>query len=682
MVATALRGMDVPAGPDGTRVLRPPRQTYADGAEAEVLAILQAATDVSSTSAELIGQAHGWAQSYHLSPQRSVVLDFLDIPPGTRVLEIGAGCGPVTRHLGERGAEVDAIEPMPARAAANRERCRDLPNVQVWVGELEDVPDEPSYDLAVVVGVLEYVAGGSADRQPYLDFLAGLARRLVPGGQLALAIENQLGVKYLAGAAEDHTNRIFDGVEGYPWQRYPGQPGHGVARTFSRRALVQLLADAGLHTDRVLAAFPDYKMTRAVLDESLADIDPSLAYRIPQFPSPDPVVPRPRMADEFSLWRSLVEAGLAGDFPNSFLVCATTAGGGTHSTPLWPAGQYAGFATLVRGPGTAARTRLVADPQGPMLVRDYLGEPPAGTPIVVQAGRRPYRPGRDLIDLLAAVDDTELLAALRGWTDLLFGLDFDGGAPVDAMPHNVIIAADGGLALIDDEFRVRDWTVEQVYRRGLYWTANKLAAVTVPERWTGLETVRDLALRLGRDLGSELPADWLDETIAREAQLQAQVIPSVPEEELARRLTANVDRSLAEAGLGDRVWEHAHDARDLSRRHDELLAAVSRAETEGSRVELERRALEAELQVARNETARVELDRQALETEAHRLEQDRRRLEAEVVRVEGERKALEQQVAELSELNEFLAGQLEQRTVELRTLTGRRRSFPARLRRR
>ena len=94
--------------------------------------------------------------------------------------------------------------------------CRDLSNVEVFVGSLDDVPAEPVYDLVVVVGVLEYVGEGSADLGPQRAFLRQIEGVLRPGGSLLLAIENKLGVKYLAGAGEDHTGKVYDSVEGYP----------------------------------------------------------------------------------------------------------------------------------------------------------------------------------------------------------------------------------------------------------------------------------------------------------------------------------------------------------------------------------------------------------------------------------------------------------------------------------
>lgn len=586
MDSTALRRSGSPRGDDGTRLLRAPRQTYQDGAEARVLEILRASSDVSMASAELAVAGRGWAERYHLSAQRGGILEFLDIPAGSRVLEIGAGCGPITRHLGERGAIVDAVEPMPARAAANRERCRDLEQVEVFVGELDDVPVEPSYDLVVVIGVLEYVGAGLTAPGPYLEFLSGLARRLVPGGQLALAIENQLGVKYFAGSAEDHTNRIFDGIEGYPRHSSPEHPNRGIARTFPRNQLTGMITAAGFTVDRVLTAFPDYKLTRAVLDSSIDEVDPSLAYRIPQFPSPDHVMPRPEVLDEYATWRTLVKAGLAWEFGNSFLVCARL---GEGAARLWPEGQYAGFATLERRTGLAARTRLVAGADGPEFHRHFEGEF-TGSELKVTGGTAAYIPGRDLLEVLGVSDDEAIADLLRAWSARLDQLDWTAGAPIDALPHNLIVTSDGSVELIDDELRAPDWTREQVLARGIFWTAAKLAEQTAPDRWP-CATVADLALLLGSTF-PELTGDWLGEAVRAEAGLQC-IVLGADRQTLEDVLGGKLATPLGDLGLGYRVWDRAAGT------EADYLAARAETATLSAELDQQRTRLEAERESSR-----------------------------------------------------------------------------------
>src|SRR3954447_20522679 len=100
----------------GLRLLREDGSTYRDGAEEAVLGIAGAARDRSAASDEMVRAAVGWAQRYHFDPARANIVRCLDLSPSARVLEIGAGCGPITRYLGETCALVDALEPVQARA--------------------------------------------------------------------------------------------------------------------------------------------------------------------------------------------------------------------------------------------------------------------------------------------------------------------------------------------------------------------------------------------------------------------------------------------------------------------------------------------------------------------------------------------------------------------------------------
>ncbi len=511
MQATPLRhhvADSVPA--DGVWPLGTTEVTYVEQAEVTVLDILRAATDLSADSPELDAAGEGAAVTYHLNSRRANVVRFLDLPADAAVLEVGAGCGAVTRYLGETCAVVDALEPMPRRAAVARERCRDLTTVEVFAGELGDVPAVPAYDVVLVNGVLEYVGNGSADPAPYVAFLGECAARLLPGGVLIVAIENQLGVKYVVGSPEDHTDHEFDSLEGYP------RPNH--ARVFSRRGLTGLLAAAGLEVAEVLGAFPDYKRTAVLMAPSIDTVDSSLPYRIPPFPSPDRRGFRHRVADEAAVWRTIVEAGLTWEFPNSFVVLAHTPG---EPRTVWPRGRHAVFARNIRRPEFSQRT-VVEDVAGVPTFRRILN-PAAGTPVdgVRLVGNdAPYQPGVELMDVLRTADDEALATWLARWAELVRQWPWDDGAPLDLLPHNALLSSDDEIVLVDDEYRADGWTREDVLARGVLTLALKLAGATSATRWTQ-STVGELAAHLGTLAG--LADGWLDAAVEREAGLRATV---------------------------------------------------------------------------------------------------------------------------------------------------------------
>jgi SAM-dependent methyltransferase len=534
--------------PDGSVLLRDVELGYRDGGEEEVLRIIREADDLSSASDELIGQASGWAQIYHLHPSRANIVRCLDLPADARVLEIGAGCGAVTRYLGETCAIVDALEPVPVRASAARARTRDLPNVEVFVGELADIPEQAAYDVIVVVGVLEYVGAGSASREPYLEFLSGICSRLVRGGTLILAIENQLGVKYLAGAPEDHSNRLFDSLEDYP----AASP----ARTFSRRRLGALLVDAGL-TPSFRVAFPDYKLTRAVLGEFPRSVR-SLLHRIPQFPSPDWMGQRPRLADEHSLWRTLVEAGLETDTGNSFLVLATKSAG----PDLWPQGLAAAFYSVGRRAAYAACTLVEVDGASVLFRRRRIGRPVlgGGERFQLVESTRAYSAGQDLLALVATDRNADIAGLLGQWLAVLdAATKEDGTVGLDLVPHNLVVDEHGTIHPIDIELHssiLRD----QVVRRGAYWMAFRVAPLCASDRWPGVASVGELARLVGGFAGLDPAGGWLELAIDEEAVVQSEIhfpagAATPVDQQIAQHrlaLRAALDRRLADMPLGER----------------------------------------------------------------------------------------------------------------------------------
>jgi SAM-dependent methyltransferase len=189
---------------------------YSDGDTVEdyLLQQIRDAADVSVGSADLAAAIRDWPSMYHLSPARSHLLRPLSALLNKKnILEIGCGCGALTRFLGELGCTVTALEGSERRARITRERCRDLDNVRVVCDNFDDFRCEDKFDIVLLIGVLEYSHLFIKGPYPPLDMLRRTRSYLRPEGQLIVAIENKLGLKYWAGAPEDHTGRPYDGIE-------------------------------------------------------------------------------------------------------------------------------------------------------------------------------------------------------------------------------------------------------------------------------------------------------------------------------------------------------------------------------------------------------------------------------------------------------------------------------------
>ena len=130
---------------------------YSDGDDAEnyVYEVIANATDTSSTSSELESHIRDWPSEYHFTSKRATLLRALDLSAMEHVLELGCGCGAISRYLGEQGMQVDAIEGSTRRAQIARSRCRDLDNVNIVNANYNDLTlPEGEYDAIFLIGVL------------------------------------------------------------------------------------------------------------------------------------------------------------------------------------------------------------------------------------------------------------------------------------------------------------------------------------------------------------------------------------------------------------------------------------------------------------------------------------------------------------------------------------------------
>ena len=201
----------------------------------------------------IIAEERSWSTLYHLSHIRGNIVDFLPIQPNERVLEVGAGCGAITGMLARKAEKVTCIELSRKRSLINAYRNKDKDNIEIKVGNFQDVEShlDEKYDYIMLIGVLEYALSYIDDPKPYEKFLEILSGHLTQGGRIIIAIENKYGMKYFAGAREDHTGRYFDSIMGYPH-------GSGV-RTFSRDQLARLAVDNGFRY-KFYYPYPDYKL--------------------------------------------------------------------------------------------------------------------------------------------------------------------------------------------------------------------------------------------------------------------------------------------------------------------------------------------------------------------------------------------------------------------------------------
>lgn len=292
--------------------------SYSDGDEIErrIYDIVCSVEDLCSASAELASHISDWPTQYHLSPLRANLFRPFNQYFKGNVLEIGAGCGAISRILGESGCNVVAIEGSQMRAAIARARCRDLENVNVVVDAFHQVPPTPTYDIVTLIGVLEYARKyfPCEEGDPINAMIQHAKAFLKPEGILVIAIENQLGLKYFAGFNEDHVGIPMFGIE----DRYDEKS----VVTFGQVELQQRLVDTGLTASHFWYPFPDYKLPNMLVSEQALSgkLGEKLASTIGVLFNRDPQYPLSPLFSLEQAWQPILRNKLAGALANSFLV--------------------------------------------------------------------------------------------------------------------------------------------------------------------------------------------------------------------------------------------------------------------------------------------------------------------------------------------------------------------------
>jgi len=491
-----------------------------------------AATDRSTFSPELSRAIVDWPSEYHLSRERHCLVRPLGIQPGDKVLELGCGCGAITRFLGELGAEVTALEGSFQRGRIAAERCRGLTNVRVVIDDLVDFDTLERFQWILLVGVLEYASVFSEEKNPVAHYLRSAARFLAEDGKLVVAIENKLGLKYFNGLAEDHFGTPFVGVQGLY--------GKKTARTFGRRELIRQLKGAGLDHLEFYYPFPDYKLPQVIISEhALSDalFDPAdlLAMCAPRDYGRESL----RSFDDALVASEVAENGLLADLSNSFLVVSSRNPFSLDNDDLavtFASYRTREFATQTRFVRSPNRIRVIKEPLDPSAIRQATFKDGSVLKNLLEPsdyvrGRLLY--WRLLVARAKQGGAAEIIAALNPWFEILLsqaihsenaaGVMSDGlfvsGRSLDLTPYN-LIEGERGLVAIDHEWFVdRDIPLSWVVTRSVL---NALCAAN------GFETpavkVKDIVQTLYSDHGLTISESEIHDAFDRESELKAVVL--------------------------------------------------------------------------------------------------------------------------------------------------------------
>ena len=262
---------------------------YSDG-DVEDLLIKLIAENEPEKYSDIILANMSWPTYYHLTHLRKNILNWYPFEKESSVLEIGCGMGAITNMLCEKCHDVTAVELSKRRATATLLRCREKENLEIIVGNLNDIQFDKKFDYITLIGVLEYQGTYTNTDNSYLDFLMEIKKYLKPGGKLLIAIENKYGLKYWCGAREDHTGFPFEGMNQYS------------------------ITNKGVRT--FYYPLPDYKLPTVLYSQKQLPKNENM-HNLQPYYIPDRTT---LVADEMGVYKDVIENGVFEFFANSFLV--------------------------------------------------------------------------------------------------------------------------------------------------------------------------------------------------------------------------------------------------------------------------------------------------------------------------------------------------------------------------
>lgn len=251
-----------------------------------------------------------WPVFYHLSPIRQNVINWYPFKKDSTVLEIGAGMGAITSALCKKAKKVTCVELSKQRASCIAKRCKDYDNLEIYVANLNDVKFEEKFDYITLIGVLEYAPVYTHSTNPFKDFLDYIKTFLKEDGKLIIAIENQFGLKYFAGAPEDHTSKKYDGITGY-------ENKNGV-KTFCKPLLKNILKESGFNYTKFYYPLPDYKLPNIIFSDDYLPTENNIENYMTYYYEGTEIE-----FDEKKAYKETINNGVFDIFANSYIVEAS-----------------------------------------------------------------------------------------------------------------------------------------------------------------------------------------------------------------------------------------------------------------------------------------------------------------------------------------------------------------------
>ncbi len=241
-----------------------------------------------------------------MSEYRCNLLDWYNFEDHSRILEIGAGYGTISRMLALKASCLVCVEKKRSRAEIIKQRLRDKDNVTVLNMNFKDYSDDEKFDYIIVHDISGYLKKYYDTKNALYCMLSQMRGILANGGKILFSIENRLGLKYFAGAPEDYSGKFFTGLNGFD--------GYTNIKTYTKEEITDIARKSGFGFIEFYYPYPNADFPTEIFTD--------MAFQTIPYGNSSKSVGNIglELFDERRLWRTLDDEGVIKTFVNSFLV--------------------------------------------------------------------------------------------------------------------------------------------------------------------------------------------------------------------------------------------------------------------------------------------------------------------------------------------------------------------------
>ena len=227
-----------------------------------------------------------------LSEIRENILSWYPFKENTSILEIGANLGEITGLFCQKAKKVVAIEESKTKAEIIAKRHQNKQNLEIMVGDLNNIKIEEKFDYIILIGYLE---NKKVDFKQTLNIAKSL---LDENGTILLALDNKLGMKYFSKIDSTISNPVNK-------------------QFINLNKIYEYLKELDLSNIKTYYPMPDYKLTNVIFTDqrplSKNDLSRNVTYN-----NNDTIL----FFDENTAYRELldIKENISKNFVNSYLL--------------------------------------------------------------------------------------------------------------------------------------------------------------------------------------------------------------------------------------------------------------------------------------------------------------------------------------------------------------------------